>query len=68
MHCFPLLSEAYAAALLASEEGTPKPGESGAVSEATSESLPEDPVNVCAEREDLETARTLPLRLDSLHL
>ncbi len=67
MHCFPMLSEAYAAALLVSGEGTPKPRENGAVVDS-SESLPEDPVGVSAEEEDLETARTLPLRLGSLHL
>lgn len=67
MQCFPMLSEAYAAALLASDEGRPKPGESGAAM-GSSESLPEDPVDVPAEEEDLETARTRPLRLDALHL
>ena len=67
MHCFPMLSEAYAAALLVSDEGTPKQRENGAVVDS-SESLPEDPADVSAEEEDLETARTLPLRLDSLHL
>ena len=66
MHCFPMLSEAYAAALLASDEGTPKPSEKGAVS--VSESQPEEPVDVSAEEEDLATARTLPLCLDSLNL
>lgn len=67
MHCFPMLSEAYAAALLASDEGTPKPGENGPVVDS-SEPQPEEPVDVSAEEEDLETARTLPLRLGSLHL
>ena len=67
MHFFSMLSEAYAAALLASDEGAPKPGENGAVV-GSSEPQPEEPVDVSAEEEDLETARTLPLRLDSLHL
>jgi len=65
MHCFPMLSEAYAAALLASDEGTPKLHENGAVSAGSSESQTED-VDVSAEEEDLETARTRPLRLESL--
>lgn len=68
MHCFPMLSEAYAAALLASDERTPESRENGAVSTGSSETRPEDPVKASAEEEDLETARTRPLRLDTLHL
>ena len=67
MHCFPMLSEAYAAALLASDERTPEPRENGAVSMGSPEP-PEAPVKASAEEEDLETARTRPLHLDSLHL
>lgn len=68
MYCFPLLSEAYAAALLASDEGTSKSRENGAFSVSSSETRPEGPVTASAEEEDLETARTRPLRLDTLHL
>ena len=67
MQCFPMLSEAYAAALLASDE-TPESRENGAIPVSSSETRPEDPVKVSAEEEDLETARTRPLRLDALRL
>ena len=68
MHRFQKLSEAYAAALLASDDGMPEPGENDACSSNSSDACNKDLVTPSAEEEDLETARTRPLRLDTLHL
>lgn len=68
MHCFPMLSEAYAAALLASDDETREPRESEVIPVSWPETCPEEPVETPSEEEDLETARTRPLRLDALHL
>ena len=70
MYCFPMLSDAYADALLATDDGTPEPSENDAASVGSSETRNEDLVKAHAqeEEEDLETARTRPLRRDALHL
>ncbi len=78
MHSFPLLSEAYVAALLTPhpdpepEETDPRPVARPAPTKRR-ERPPRDeqPANVasCVEDEgDMETARTRPLRLDRIHL
>ena len=68
MHCFPMLSDAYAAALLGSDEGARESREDGAISVTSSRTCLAEPVKASSEEEDLETARTRPLRLDALHL
>ncbi len=68
MNCFPLLSEAYVAALLApeDEERGPEAGNVGpAISQAPPDEATESPD---PDDDDLEKAPTRPLRLDALHL
>jgi hypothetical protein len=67
MNCFPMLSEAYVAALLASE-GAERDAEAGDVGLATSDAFPEESGELRDPDDDLENAPTRPLRLDALHL
>ena len=62
-----MLSDAYAAALLGSDEEARESRENGAIPVSSSETRLEGPVKASAE-ENLETARTRPLCLDALHL
>jgi hypothetical protein len=68
MHSFPLLSEAYVTALLRPNPD-PEPEEQNP--RRARAPRDEEPVTVatCVEDEDdMETARTRPLRLDRIHL
>ncbi len=65
MNCFPMLSEVYAAALLVPEdEGRASEKRSVPVSEV----FPEEISGASVPDEDMETAPTRSLRLDTLHL
>ncbi len=66
MNCFPLLSEAYVAALLAPDDAERDP-EAGAVGPAMPEASPDEPETPDPD-DDMENAPTRPLRLDAIHL